>query len=130
MNDDTSRELTHVPLGRLVGARSGDKGGSANVGVWIPVAVPDRDAAFAWLTEFVTVDRTRELLPEAQGLAIDIHPLPNLHAINIVIHGLLGRGVSENTSLDPQAKGLGELLRARFVDVPAHLLPDPTVNLA
>lgn len=125
-----SGEVTRVPLGRLVGARSGDKGGNANVGVWIPVAVPDRDAAFAWLTEFVTVDRVRELLPEAQGLVIDIHPLPNLYAINIVIHGLLGRGVSQNSSLDPQAKGLGELLRARFADIPAHLIPDPMVNLA
>ena len=130
MSEDMSREVTRVPLGRLVGARSGDKGGSANVGVWVPVAVPDRDAAYAWLTEFVTVDRVRELLPESQGLTIDVHPLPNLHAINIVIHGLLGRGVSENSSLDPQAKGLGELLRARFVDIPTHLIPDPMVNLA
>lgn len=130
MTDDRRDDVSRVPLGRLVGARSGDKGGSANVGIWIPVAVPDRDAAYAWLTEFVTIERIRELLPESQGLAIDIHPLANLHAINIVIHGLLGRGVSENSSLDPQAKGLGELLRARSVDIPTRLLPDPTANLA
>lgn len=130
MTDDLRSDVSRVPLGRLVGARSGDKGGSANVGIWIPVSVPDRDAAYAWLTEFVTIERVRELLPESQGLAIDIHPLANLHAINIVIRGLLGRGVSENSSLDPQAKGLGELLRARFVDIPPGLLPDPTANLA
>ena len=130
MTDDTGGGTVRVPLGRLVGARSGDKGGSANVGVWIPVATPDRDAAYAWLIEFITTDRVRELLPESDGLRIDIHPLANLHAVNIVIHGLLGRGVSENSSLDPQAKGLGEFLRARIVEIPAHLLPDSTVNLA
>ncbi len=130
MTDEIRNDVSRGPLGRLVGARSGDKGGSANVGIWIPVAVPDRDAAYAWLTDFVTIERVRELLPESQGLAIDIHPLANLHAINIVIHGLLGRGVSENSSLDPQAKGLGELLRARSVDIPTRLLPDPTANLA
>ena len=48
--------------------------------------------------------------------------LPNLNAVNIVIHGILGRGVSDSTRLDPQAKGLAEQLRARFVDVPEALL--------
>ena len=119
-----------VPLGRLVGARSGDKGGSANIGVWVPVAAPDPDAAYAWLVDFLTVDRVRELLPETTQLPIDIHPLANLRAINIVIRGLLGRGVSENSLLDPQAKGLGELLRARVVEIPAHLVPGPEVDLA
>ena len=119
-----------VPLGCLVGARSGDKGGAANIGVWIPTAVPDPDAAYAWLTAFLTVERVWDLLPETHGLSIDIHPLANLRAVNIVIHGLLGRGVSENSLLDPQAKGLGELLRARWVEIPAQLLPGPLVDLA
>ena len=103
-----------VPLGRLIGARSGDKGGDANIGVWVPAAVPDE--AYAWIVNFLTEDRVRELLPEAALLPIDIHQLPNLRAVNIVIHGLLGRGVSENTRSDPQAKGLGEHLRARIVE--------------
>ena len=47
-----------------------------------------------------------------------MHPLPNLLAVNVVIHGLLGRGVADSTSLDPQAKGLGEQLRARVVELP------------
>ncbi len=51
-----------------------------------------------------------------------MHPLPNLRAVNVVIHGLLGRGVADSTSLDPQAKGLGEHLRARIVQIPEHLL--------
>lgn len=130
MTEETWGPVIREPFGRLIGARSGDKGGSANVGVWIPVAVPDRAAAYAWLTQYLTVDRVRALLPETANLIIDIHPLANLYAINIVIHGLLGRGVSENNSVDPQAKGLAELLRARLVDMPQSLVPSPSVSLA
>ncbi|MFM8239022.1 MAG: acyclic terpene utilization AtuA family protein [Actinomycetota bacterium] len=119
-----------VPLGVIAGARSGDKGGDANIGVWIPAAMPLRDEVYAWLVSLLTPDRIRELLPEAALLAIDVHPLPNLHAVNIVIHGLLGRGVAENARSDPQAKGLGEHLRSRIVPIPRHLLPDAEVDLA
>ncbi|MBM3687976.1 MAG: DUF1446 domain-containing protein, partial [Actinobacteria bacterium] len=123
-------ETVRVPLGRIAGARSGDKGGAANVGVWIPAGVPERDAAYSWLVELLTPDHVRELLPEAALLGIDVHPLPNLHAVNIVIHGLLGRGVAENARSDPQAKGLCEHLRARLVDVPAHVVPEPGTDLS
>ncbi len=111
-------------LGQIAGARSGDKGGNANVGVWIPAPgegpcadldTAQADARAAWLLDWLTVDRVRALLPEAAGLPIAVHPLPNLRAVNVVIHGLLGRGVADSTSLDPQAKGLGEHLRARLV---------------
>jgi catechol 2,3-dioxygenase-like lactoylglutathione lyase family enzyme len=106
-----------VPLGTVVGARSGDKGGDANLGVWV------RDpAAYPWLAGELTVDRLRELLPEAEDLDIERHPLPNLSAINFVLHGLLGQGVSASSRFDPQAKSLGEWLRSRHVDIPAALL--------
>ena len=123
-------DTVRVPLGRVAGARSGDKGGAANIGVWIPAGVRDRDATYAWLTEQLTPDRVRTLLPEAALLGVDVHHLPNLHAVNIVIHGLLGRGVAENARTDPQAKGLAEHLRARLVDVPAHLVPEPGTDLS
>jgi hypothetical protein len=111
-----------VPLGRLVHARSGDKGGDANLGVWIPADHPELDAAFAWLAEFLDQPTIRELLPEAAELDLEIHPLPNLAAVNVVIHGLLGEGVSSSTRLDPQAKGLGEWFRAREAEIPKELL--------
>ena len=72
-------------LGELVGARSGDKGGSANVGVWIPVVVPDRVGAYAWLRDWLTVEQVRILLPETQGLVIHRYELANLCALNFVI---------------------------------------------
>jgi hypothetical protein len=123
-------DTVRVPLGRIAGARSGDKGGAANVGVWIPEGAPDRGAAYSWLADYLTPDRVRELLPETALLAIDVHPLPNLCAVNVVIHGLLGRGVAENARSDPQAKGLGEHLRARLVNVPARLVPAPEADLS
>ena len=106
-----------VPLGRLCGARSGDKGGNANVGLW---AVSP--AAYVWLRQHLTVGAFRELLTEAADLRVDRYELPNLLALNFVVHGLLAPGVSANTRPDPQAKGLGEYLRSRFVTVPSDLV--------
>ncbi|HEY0696258.1 MAG TPA: acyclic terpene utilization AtuA family protein, partial [Micromonospora sp.] len=105
-----------APLGEVVGARSGDKGGDANLGVWAR-----SDAGHRWLRGWLTVDRLRELLPETAGLAVERHELPNLRAVNFVIRGLLGQGVAASTRFDPQAKALGELLRSRIVDLPAEL---------
>jgi hypothetical protein len=110
-------EPVTVPLGRLCGARSGDKGGNANVGLW---AISP--AAYAWLRRHLTVGRFRELLTEAADLPVDRYELPNLLALNFVVHGLLAPGVSATTRPDPQAKGLGEYLRSRFVTVPAGVL--------
>ena len=113
-----------VPLGRIIGARSGDKGGNANVGGWVR-----SDDAWMWLASFLTVDRMRVLMPEADGLVIRRYDLPNIRALNFVIEGLLGDGVASSTRLDPQAKSLGEFLRAKHVDVPAALLsPGITVD--
>jgi hypothetical protein len=110
-------ELAEVPLGRLCGARSGDKGGDANVGLW---AVSPR--AYAWLRRYLTTERLRELLTEAADLSVDRYELPNLLAVNFVIHGILAPGVSATARPDAQAKGLGEYLRSRTVSVPAGLL--------
>jgi len=106
-----------LPLGRLVGARSGDKGGNANVGVWAR-----DDETYDWLAWYLTEARLRELLPaETDGLEVQRYELPNLRALNFVIVGLLGRGVAASTRTDPQAKGLGEYLRAKHVDVPVDI---------
>jgi hypothetical protein len=106
-----------APLGRAFGARSGDKGGNANVGVWA------RDPqGYAFLASFLTVERFQALLPETRALRVRRHELPNLLALNFVVVGLLGEGVSSSTRTDPQAKGLGEWLRARVVDLPAALV--------
>ena len=108
---------TRAPLGRVAHARSGDKGGDANIGVWV-----DTPDGFAWLWSLLRPERVRDLLPEAADLDVRVYKLRNLNAVNIVIHGLLGDGVAASTRFDPQAKALGEWLRARHVDIPDALL--------
>lgn len=108
---------TKAPLGAVIGARSGDKGGNANLGVFAR-----SDQAWAWMDGFLTVERLRALLPETADLAIDRHPLPSIRSLNFVIHGLLEEGVAASSRRDPQAKSLGEWLRARVVDIPTLLL--------
>jgi hypothetical protein len=106
-----------LPLGAVARARSGDKGGTANVGVWART-----DDGSAWLAATLTAEKVRELLPEAADLPVTVHPLPNLRAVNIVIDGLLGRGVAASTRFDPQGKAVGEWLLSRTLDVPEALL--------
>ncbi|MHA6799985.1 acyclic terpene utilization AtuA family protein [Bounagaea algeriensis] len=106
-----------VPLGALAAARSGDKGGDANIGVWVRT-----DEQWRWLVHALTVERLRELLPETAELPITRTVLPNLRGLNFVITGLLGRGVAEQARFDPQAKGLGEWLRSRHIAVAEELL--------
>ncbi|MFF9977777.1 acyclic terpene utilization AtuA family protein [Streptomyces erythrochromogenes] len=114
------RETVRAPLGALAGARSGDKGGDANVGVWV-----GSGPAWTWLRDTLTVDRFQALLPETRGLAVQRHELPDLRALNFTVTGILGDGVASGHRFDPQAKALGEWLRARHLDIPVHLLPPP-----
>jgi hypothetical protein len=116
-------ETASVPLGLVCAARSGDKGGNANVGLWT------RDArAYDWLEAELTSERLRALVPEAGDLVIRRTVLANLWALNFVIVGLLGEGVASSTRPDPQAKGLGEYVRSRLIDVPVELLDDLGVS--
>jgi hypothetical protein len=104
-------------LGSIVGARSGDKGGDANLGVWAR-----DDLAWRWLAHALTVDALRRLLPETADFPVRRHVFANLRALNFVVEGLLGEGVASSTRFDPQAKALGEWLRSRTVDLPEELL--------
>ncbi len=107
-----------MPLGTLYGARSGDKGGNANLGIFAR-----SDEGWAWLDGFLTTEKLKELLPEAADLKVDRYALPALRSLNFVLHGLLQEGVAASTRQDAQAKSLGEWLRARVVDLPEALLP-------
>ena len=106
-----------VPLGEIVNARSGDKGGDANVGVWSGDA-----ESWQWLRAALSVSKLRELLPETADLEITRYELPHLHALNFYIRELLEDGATSTTRLDKQAKALGEWLRSRQIEVPERLL--------
>jgi hypothetical protein len=110
-------ETRRAPLGFVAGARSGDKGGNANVGVWVRTGEQWR-----WLAHTLTVEKLRALLPETADLVVTRHLLPNLRAVNFVIEGILGKGVAHQARFDPQAKGLGEWLRARHIDIPVEII--------
>jgi hypothetical protein len=112
-----SEDLVRAPLGRIMGARSGDKGGTANIGVWAR-----SEEAFRWLAHTLDVDKFRALLPETAPFPVERHLLPRLRAMNFVVDGLLGEGVSSSPRFDPQGKALGEWLRARHVDIPRSIL--------
>jgi hypothetical protein len=113
-------ELVEVSLAEVVHTRSGDKGGDANVGVWVR-----RPDAWDWLQSTLTVDELRRLMPEVRGLPVTRYELPNLGAVNFVIQGLLGAGATSTLRLDAQAKAVGEWLRARTAKVPRFILDEP-----
>jgi hypothetical protein len=106
-----------APLGAVFGARSGDKGGNANLGIFAR-----SDEAWAWLDEFLTNEKLAELLPEVAHFEVDRHRFPALRSLNFLIHGILEEGVAAATRQDGQAKSLGEWLRSRVVDMPEALL--------
>ncbi len=119
-----------MPLGTFVHARSGDKGGDANIGLWVTndaastgsSAEELREARATWLAKMISPRKIRELLPEAADLEVEVYVLPNLGGVNVIIRGLLGEGVAASTRFDPQAKGLGEWLRSRTVHIQERLL--------
>ena len=115
--DVASGPTRHAPLGALFGTRSGDKGPNANLGVF--ARTPE---AFAWLSGYLTVDKLKELMPEVEERKIDRYDLPNLLSLNFIFHGLLEEGVAASTRQDPQAKALGEYLRAKVVEIPESLM--------
>lgn len=116
----TAGPTVRAPLGAVAGARSGDKGGDANVGVWV-----ETDPAWEWLLHTLTAEVFRELLPETAQHTVTRHELPQLRALNFTVTGILGDGVASGHRFDPQAKALGEWLRARHLDIPVALLPAP-----
>jgi len=108
---------TPAALGRVIGARSGDKGGDANLGVFART-----DLGWAWLDNELTIERLHQLLPETAGLAVERFRFPAIRSLNFVIHGLLDEGVAASTRQDAQAKALGEWLRARILPIPDRVL--------
>jgi hypothetical protein len=112
-----------VPLGSFVHGRSGDKGGNANIGLWVKNdGHPKYAQRVTWLTKFMSPRQVRDLIPEAKDLDIEVYVLPNLGGVNVVIHGLLDEGVAATSRFDPQAKGLAEWVRGRSANIEGSLL--------
>lgn len=112
-------ETEKMPFGALYGARSGDKGGCANIGIWAKT-----DIAYSFLYEFLTVEKLKELLPDLNTFKIDRYDLPNIKSLNFYVHGILEDGVSSNNRVDGQAKSLGEYLRAKIINIPTAVIEE------
>ena len=112
-------EMDEISFGRLFGARSGDKGGCANIGVWAKT-----DLAFSFLYNFLSVEKIKELMPDLNNFSIDRYELPNINSLNFYIHGILEDGVSSNNRMDGQAKSLGEYLRSKTISVPKIIIEE------
>lgn len=110
-------KMIRMPLGRVFATRSGDKGGNANLGVW--AKTPE---AFAFLREFLTTEKLKELLRDMSGFEMERYEFPNLLAVNFYIKGVLGEGVAASMRSDPQAKTLGEYLRAKVIEMPEAIV--------
>ena len=106
-----------VFLGRLFAARSGDKGGNANLGVWGKTR-----ESYAFLKEYLTADKLKELMPEARPYEVIRYDYPNLLGVNFYLLGFLEEGIAASNKVDGQAKSLGEYLRAKVIEVPKELL--------
>jgi hypothetical protein len=107
-----------LPLGTFVHARSGDKGGDANIGFWVKHdGSPKYAERVTWLSKFMSPRRVRELIPEAADLDVEVYVLPNLGGVNVLVRGLLDEGVAATARFDPQAKGLAEWARSRLVNI-------------
>lgn len=101
-----------IELGSRTYARAGDKGGNSNVGVWAIDA-----ADWDWLRATLSTERVKQLLPEFAGQIVR-HEFPHLHAVHLVLRGLLGSGGSSNLRVDQIGKSVGEYLRAKHVPGP------------
>jgi len=110
-------KTSKIKFGQLYGTRSGDKGGCANLGVWAK-----NEDTYAYLYDFLTVDKLKELLPDLKKFKIERYELPNILSLNFYVHDILQDGVSSSTRLDGQAKSLGEYLRAKDIEAPDFLI--------
>ena len=108
-----------IYFGDLYGTRSGDKGGCANLGIWAK-----NSHSFAFLYNFLTVNKLKELLPDLKEFKIERYELSNIYSLNFYIHDILQDGVSSNDRKDAQAKSLGEYLRAKKIKVPQSIIGD------
>ena len=112
----TYTEFQEIPFGRIIGARSGDKGGCANLGVWTR-----SDEVYSFVYHYLSVEQLKILLPDLNKYEIERYELPNIRSLNFYINDILEDGASSNTKVDALAKSLGEYLRAKHVNVPKDL---------
>ncbi len=105
--------MTRVPLVHLAHARSGDKGDTANVGL-----IAYDPAHYPLLVEAVTVEAVKAHFTGLVHGPVERFELPNLHALNFLLHGALGGGGTRSLMNDAQGKVFSTALLRMEIDVP------------
>lgn len=101
-----------IPLSRIAHARSGDKGDTSNIGV---IAFQERH--YPVLVREVTADRVKQFFGEMVKGKVERYELPNLGALNFLMHEALGGGGTLSLRIDTQGKTLGAALLRMEIEV-------------
>lgn len=117
MNRLPSERTIRVPLVRLCLARSGDKGDIANIGV-----IARSEPIYAWVLEHLTPAFVKRYFDDVCEGDVERFELPNLLAVNFLLHRSLGGGGTNSLLLDAQGKTYAQFLLAATVEVPEGLL--------
>jgi hypothetical protein len=109
--------MARIRLHEIAFARSGDKGDSSNVGIFVLT-----DEAYDVLRRALTAERVKAHFGRIVRGAVDRYELPNLRALNFILHDSLGGGGSESLKNDAQGKTHGQALLLMELDVPDEIL--------
>ena len=110
-------QRSRVPLSRLCLARSGDKGDTANIGV-----IARSEAIYAWMLDHLTPAFVQRHFEDVCRGEVERHELPNLLAVNFLLHRSLGGGGTLSLLLDAQGKTYAQYLLAAEVEAPEGLI--------
>jgi hypothetical protein len=105
-----------VKLDEIAHARSGDKGDASNVGL-----IAETPELYRFLLEQVTAERVKEHFREVCRGPVQRYELPNILALNFILHDSLGGGGTESLKNDAQGKTHAQGLLQMEVDVPEEL---------
>jgi hypothetical protein len=106
-----------VPLGRIAHARSGDKGDASNVGL-----IAETPELYEHIREQVTAAQVKEHFREVCRGPVERYELPNILALNFILHDSLGGGGTESLKNDAQGKTHAQGLLTLEIDVPENLV--------
>ena len=104
-----------VPLSRIAHTRSGDKGDTCNIGV---IAYDERD--YPVLVREVTAERVKQHFGELVKGPVERFELPNLGALNFLLHQALGGGGTVSLRTDAQGKTFGAALLGMVIELPGQ----------
>ena len=109
--------MPKAKLSKIAHARSGDKGDGSNIGI-----IANSREGYEFLLKELTIDRVKEHFKQICLGHVDRYEVPNLNALNFILHNSLGGGGTESLKTDAQGKTHGMALLEMECDIPRELL--------